>query len=247
MKEELLKIAQESLSDDEVSKIVKDKFKKAFADAVDSAFSWGAVKDTIKSKITEVMVPYIEKRDFSEFLPKLDTVLTELVNSDACIGNKQILENFKDLMTEPDVKEIKLTDLFSAWIKFCEKEIDTDNLEICYDDGVSYCPVECTMQYEEEDKPSWSSQQRAVITFENEHDEKLNVEIPISKWVWDSGKEEPYTLTSFSDIAISSLKNLDEFQLLLLRLARAGTAIVIDKDYESGDIYPEKEPEASFS
>lgn len=247
MKEELLKIAQESLSDDEVSEIVKDKFKKAFADAVDSAFSWGDVKDTIKSKITEVMVPYIEKRDFFEFLPKLDTVLTELVNSDACIGNKQILENFKDLMTEPDVKEIKLTDLFSAWIKFCEKEIDTDNLEICYDDGVSYCPVECTMQYEEEDKPSWSSQQRAVITFENEHDEKLNVEIPISKWVWDSGKEEPYTLTSFSDIAISSLKNLDEFQLLLLRLARAGTAIVIDKDYESGDIYPEKEPEASFS
>lgn len=43
MKEELLKIAQESLSDDEVSKIVKDKFKKAFADAVDNAFSWGDV------------------------------------------------------------------------------------------------------------------------------------------------------------------------------------------------------------
>lgn len=247
MKEELLKIAQESLSDDEVSEIVKDKFTKAFANAVDSAFSWGTVKDIIKSKITEVMVPYIEKYDFSEYLPKLDTVLTELVNSDACIGNKKILENFKSLMLEPDAKEIKLTDLFSAWIKWCEKEIDTDGLEIDYDDGVSYCSVECTMQYEEEDKPSWSSRQRAVITFENEHDEKLNMEIPISKWVWDSGKEEPYTLTSFSDIAISSLKNLDEFQLLLLRLARAGTAIVIDKDYESGDIYPEKEPEASFS
>lgn len=247
MKEELLKIAQESLSDDEVSEIVKDKFKKAFADAVDSAFRWGDVKDTIKSKITEVMVPYIEQHDFSEYLPKLDTVLTELVNSDACIGNKKILENFKELMTEPEQREIKLTDLFKAWIKYCEKEIDTDDLEICYDDGVSYSPVECTMRYEEEDKPSWSSRQRAVITFENEHDEKLNAEIPISKWVWDSGEEEPYTLTSFSNIAISSLRNLDEFQLLLLRLARAGTAIVIDGEYDSGDIYPEKEPEASFS
>lgn len=247
MKEELLKIAQESLSDDEVSEIVKDKFKKAFSDAVDSVFSWGAVKDTIKSKITEVMVPYIENRDFSEYLPKLDTVLTELVNSDACIGNKKILENFKVLMTEPDAKEIKLTDLFNAWIKWCEKEIDTDGLEIDYDDSPSYCSVECIMRYEEEDKPSWSSIQRAVITFENEHDEKLNVEILISKWVWDSGEEEPYTLTLFSDIAISSLKNLDEFQLLLLRLARAGTAIVIDEEYDSGDIYPEKEPEASFS
>lgn len=247
MKDELLKIAQESLSDDEVSEIVKSKFKKAFEDAVDSAFRWGDAKKAIEKKITEVMVPYIERRDFSEYLPKLDTILTELINSDTCIGNKQILENFKNLMTEPDAKEIKLTDLFEAWIKWCEKEIDTDGLEINYDDGVSYCSVECTMRYEEEDKPSWSNTQRAVITFENEHDEKLNVEIPISKWVWDSGKEEPYTLTSFSDIAISSLKNLDEFQLLILRLARAGTAIIIDEEYDSGDIYPEKEPEASFS
>lgn len=247
MKEELLKIAQESLSSEEVEKIVKEKFMKAIEDSVENAFRWGDAKKAIESKITEVMVPYIEKRDFSEYLPKLDTVLTELVNSDACIGNKKILENFKSLMTEPEQKEIKLTDLFKEWIKHCEKEIDTDDLEICYDDGVSYCPVECTMRYEEEDKPSWSSMQRAVITFENEHDEKLNVEIPISKWVWDYGKEEPYTLTSFSNIAISSLRNLDEFQLLLLRLARAETAIIIDEEYVSGDIYPEKEPEASFS
>lgn len=246
MKEELLKIAQESLSSEEVEKIVKEKFEKAVADAVESAFSWGDAKEALKKKITEVMVPYIEKYDFSKYLPKLDTVLTELVNSDTCVGNKQILENFRGLMTEPDKKEIKLTDLFSAWIEQCEKDIETDGLEIDYDDGVSYCSVECTMRYEEEEKPSWSSLQRAVIIFENEHDEKLNVEIPISKWVWDSGREEPYTLTSFSNIAISSLRNLDEFQLLLLRLARAGTAIIIDKEYDDGEIHPEKEPEASF-
>ena len=102
------------------------------------------------------------------------------------------------------------------------------------------------MQFEIQDKPSWSSHQRAVITFENEHDEKLNVEIPVSKWVWDNGKEEPYTLTIFRDITISSLKRLDEFQLLLMRLARAGTSIIIDREYKEGEIYPEKEPEASF-
>lgn len=247
MKDELFKIAQASLSDDEVSEIVKSKFKKAIEDAVDNAFRWGDARKAIEKKITEAMIPYIEQFDFSEYLPKLDTILTELVNSDTCIGNKKILENFKNLMMEPDVKEIKLTDLFSAWIKQCEKEIDTYGLEICYDDGVSYRSVECTMRYEEENKPSWSSMQRAVITFENEHDEELNMEIPISKWAWKSSKEEPYTLTSFSDIAISSLKNLNEFQLLLLRLARAGTAIIINEEYDSGDIYPEKEPEASFS
>ena len=247
MKEELLKIAQESLSSDEVSEIVKEKFKNALASAVEDAFRWGDAKHAIEEKVKEVMVPYIESYDFSEYLPKLDSVLTEIVNSDFCMGNRKILENFKDLMTNPTQKEIKLTDLFKAWIKQCEKDIDTDGLDINYDDDISYEFVCAEMRFELEDKPSWSSTQRGVITFENEHDEKLNVEIPVSKWIWDSGKEEPYTLSAYKNLTISSLRNLSEFEVLLLRLSRAGTAIIIDKEYDDDYIQPVKQPEASFS
>ena len=247
MKEELLKIAQESLSSDEVSDIVKEKFKNALASAVEDAFRWGDAKHAIEDKVKEVMVPYIENYDFSEYLPKLDSVLTEIVNSDFCIGNKKILENFKKLMLEPEQGEIKLTDLFKAWVKQCEKDIDTDGLDIDYDDGVYYQSVDCEMRFELEDKPSWSICQRAVITFENEHDEKLNVEIPVSKWIWNNGKEEPYTLSVYKDLMISSLRGLSEFDVLLLRLSRAGTAIIIDKECYDSYIHPEKEPEASFS
>lgn len=247
MKDELLKIAQESLSSDEVNQIVKEKFKNALSSAIEDAFRWGDAKRALENKVKEVMVPYIEKKDFSKYLPKLDSVLTELVNSDACIGNKQILENFRNLMTEPEQKEIKVTDLFKAWINQCNKNIDTDDLEICYDDRVSYSCVECEMRVEELDKPSWSSCQRAVITFENKHDEKLNIEIPIHKWVWDSGKEEPYKLSISNDVRISSLRSLNEFQILLLRLERAGTSIVIDTYCHYDEICPEAEPKASFS
>ena len=247
MKEELLKIAQESLSSAEVTAIVKDKFMKALGSAIEDAFRWGDAKHAIEDKVKEVMVPYIEQYDFSEYLPKLDSVLTEIVNSDFCIGNKKILENFEKLMLEPEQKEIKLTDIFKAWVKQCEKDIDTDGLDIDYDDGVSYQSVDCEMCFELEDKPSWSSCQRAVITFENEHDEKLNVEIPVSKWIWNNGKEEPYTLSVYKDLMISSLRGLSEFDVLLLRLSRAGTAIIIDKEYYDSCICPEKEPEASFS
>lgn len=247
MKEELLKIAQESLSSDEVSEIVKEKFKNALGSAVEDAFRWGDAKKTIEKKVKEVMVPYIENYDFSEYLPKLDSVLTEIVNSDFCIGNKKILENFEKLMLAPEQKEIKLTDLFKAWVKQCEKDIDTDGLDIDYYNGVSYQSVDCEMRFKLEDRPSWSNLQMAVITFENEHDEKLNVEIPVSKWILDSGKEEPYTLSVHKDLMISSLRNLSEFDVLLLRLSRAGTAIIIDKKYDDSYIQPEKEPEASFS
>lgn len=247
MKEELLKIAQESLSSEEVETIVREKFMKAMGDSIESAFRWGDVKNAIEKKVKEVMVPYIENYDFTEYLPKLDAVLTEIVNSDNCMAEKKILENFKALVTEPEQKEIKLTDLFKSWIKQCERDIDTDNLEIDYDDNPSYQYVECEMRFEKEDKPSWSIFQRAVIIFENEHDEKLNIEIPVSKWIHDSGKEEPYTLSIASDIQISSLRRLSDFQVLLLRLERAGTAIIIDKEYDDGEIYPDAEPEASFS
>ena len=247
MKEELLKIAQESLSSDEVTAIVKEKFMKALGSAIEDAFRWGDAKHAIENKVKEVMVPYIEQYDFSEYLPKLDSVLTEIVNSDFCIGNKKILENFEKLMLEPEQKEIKLTDLFKAWVKQCEKDIDTDGLDIDYDDGVSYQYVDCEMRFELEDKPSWSSCQRAVITFENEHDEKLNIEIPVSKWIWNNGKEEQYTLSVYKDLMISSLRGLSEFDVLLLRLSRAGTAIIIDKELDYDCIQPEAEPEASFS
>lgn len=247
MKEELLKIAQESLSSDEVSEIVKEKFMNALGGAIEDAFRWGDAKHAIEEKVKEVMVPYIESYDFSEYLPKLDSVLTEIVNSDFCIGNKKVLENFKNLMIEPEQKEIKLTDLFKAWIKQCERDIDTDDLDIDYDDSVSYQSVECEMRFELEDKPSWSSAQRAVITFENEHDENLNVEIPVSKWIWNNRNEEPYTLSVYKDLTISSLRNLSEFEVLLLRLSRAGTAIIIDKEYDDDYIQPVKQPEASFS
>lgn len=176
MKEELLKIAQESLSSEEVTAIVKEKFMNALGSAIENAFRWGDAKKAIENKVKEVMVPYIESYDFSEYLPKLDSVLTEIVNSDFCLENKKVLENFKNLMIEPEQKEIKLTDLFKAWVKQCEKDIDTDGLDIDYDDGVSYQSVDCEMSFELEDKPSWSSTQRAVITFQNEHDENLNVE-----------------------------------------------------------------------
>lgn len=245
MKDELLKIAQEALSDEEVSEIVKDKFKKTFADAVESAFKWGDAKKLIEKKITEVMVPYIENYDFSEYLPKLDSVLTELINTDACLANKHILENFKNLMLEPDEKSINLTNLFKAWIEQCQKDIETDELEINYDDGVSYCPVECEMRFETEDNLSWSCYERAKIIFENEHDEELNIEIPVLKWKND--KNKPWTLAISNDIMISSIRRLNDFQILLLRLERANTEIIIDKEYATSDIYPEKEPEASFS
>lgn len=56
MKEELLKIAQESLSSDEVSKIVKEKFMNALGGAIEDAFRWGDAKHAIEERMIIVIV-----------------------------------------------------------------------------------------------------------------------------------------------------------------------------------------------
>lgn len=247
MKNEILKIAGEVLTDEDVNEIIKEKFKDAVRDACDRAFGWGDIKRSIEKKIEEVMVPYIEEQDFSEFLPKLDTVLTDIVNSDNCIGEKKLIENFKSMMTEPEYKEIKLTDIFKKWINYCEREIDTDGLDICYDDGILYYPVECTMEFNKDEKRSWSAFKYADVAFENGHDEKLNVEILLCKYDGLTREDEGYTMSLHKSVNISSLRYISEFEILLMRLERAGTKIIIDSEFETDEIKPEEEPEASYS
>ena len=138
---------------------------------------------------------------------------------------------------------MKVTDLFDAWIAMCEKKISTTGLEVEFDDGPYYESVSCEMIIEERERSTWSSLHRAVIIFENEHDEGLNMEIPISKWDF----EKEYTLDSLGCVDIKSLRYLDEFDMLLLRLQRAGTKIIINEMEAGGEICPEEEPEASFS
>ena len=49
MKDELLKIAQEVLTEEEVQEIVKEKFKDAFKNAVGEAFRWGDAERALKN------------------------------------------------------------------------------------------------------------------------------------------------------------------------------------------------------
>lgn len=50
MKEELLKIAQECLSEEEVKEILKKKFKESIESATESAFRWGKVESALRKK-----------------------------------------------------------------------------------------------------------------------------------------------------------------------------------------------------
>ena len=61
------------------------------------------------------MTPTIERVSLDDYVVKLDAILTEIINSTNLVDNKEILGNFKSLMTEPDKDVISLKDVFEKY------------------------------------------------------------------------------------------------------------------------------------
>lgn len=224
-----------------IEKVLQEKFEKCVGDVIEDTFRWGKVKKQIEEKIESAMTIYIERNDFSEYVVKLDSVLTEVIKN-ASIDNQKLLTNFKHLMTPPEIKQIKVSELFQNWCEYVAKNVDTDGLDVNYDDGVSYEPVEVSMEVEFEEGRSWSSFEYATLRFECEHDENLNFEIKLNRW----NQKELWDINYRNDSNISSLRYLNDFSIYLMRLDQGGVKLELDQECESDEVTPEKEPEPTF-
>lgn len=239
-------VIQQKLSDGTIEKIITEKLEKGINEAMVDLFrSYGDIGTVIKDKVKEVMIPAIEKHDFSDHLVKLDLVLTEIVNTTGLQQNKEVLKNFKELMIEPEQKEMKTSELFEKWCDFVAKNVEINGLDVEYDDTPYYEAVEGTMTIEYEEGRGWSDSKKANIIFECEHDEDMNIIIPISMWdKYDHGK---WSIGYGIEPTFNSLRGMNDFEILLYRFKRAVTKLIIDDEDVSEEIQPEAEPEASFS
>ena len=236
-------VLNEKLTDGTVEKLVAKNIEQGINSALHDMFrSYGDMTKVIENKLKEVMVPYIENHDFSQYLVKIDAVLLELTKS-AIPENKVMLENFQTLM-KPAPKSIKVSELFEKWCEYAQEHIDTDDLEIDYDDEPTYENSEVSMSFEQFDKSSYSIYDYGELVFTSDHDEKLNVSISLSKWERRSNSE--WEIDKLQPIEFSSLRYADEFTVFLYTLKQADTKIELDTDYQSNEIVPNESQEASY-
>ena len=245
--EDIKRITNEIMRDGTVDKIIKDKVTKGFEDAIDSAFRWGKLKDTIEKRIEEVMIPYIEKYDMSDYIIKLDTILSDIVNCTALQDNAKILENFKSLMLEPEEKEVTLTKIFEEYKKHVAEKMDTIGREVIYDDEPYYKPMEVTAKIIEDKERSWSSFQHAVLELaaeEEDQQDRLNFSLRLSRWKGD--RHKGYDISYDVAQSVRGLRNLSDFEIYILRLARVGVKFLDDvkEDYDS--VVADNEPELTY-
>jgi len=237
------------LEDGTVEKMVSEQFENSISLAVNGLLSnYGDVTKMLQKKIKEVMIPYVESYDYSDYIVKLDAIMVEVLKS-ATLDNKKLLENFKNLLGEDEFsgrKKVNLSEIWREWQKHVVENVETDGLEVCCEDGKpEYEMVEVSLTVEEERGRSWSIFKRSEVYFECEHDEKLNVQLNLSKW--EEEKENAWSIDYKNADNINSIRNLNDFEIFLMKLNQSGVEIEIDTNYESEEITPEAEPEADWS
>ncbi len=239
-------VISKKMEDGTIEKLIGEQLEKGINKSLENLLgSYGDITKIIEGKIKEVMVSQLSSYDYSNYVIKLDYVLTEILKETA-LDHKKILENFKELMTDDEIpKQIKVSDIFEEYKKHVAKKVDTSDLEVVHDDcEPSYECVTVRMEVEFEEKRSWltSSFQHAKLIFECEEDEELNLEIKISKFM-----DYPWGIEEQPDTSIRSLRLLDKFKIYILKLYQKRTKIEIDQeDLWDDEVQPEKEPELDF-
>ena len=118
------------LDGDTVNKVIEDCMRESIEKAINRSFEYGELADAISKKIKSILVPYIENCNISELNIKLDTILTDIVNSTTLVENKKILENFRGLMTEIPEKTVSLEDIFEVYCNDMAKNVNTVGMSV---------------------------------------------------------------------------------------------------------------------
>ena len=231
-----------------VEQLIAEKLEKGIASALDSVFGYnGIAKKAVEEKVKEIMVPVIERHDFNKYIVKLDDCLSEIVNSTNLIDNKKILENFQELMKEPEKKEIRLSEIFEQYCKHVAANVDTSSLETDCEDGEPYYEhVTATLEVEHKDK-GWfkSDYDDCYACFKCEEDENLNCQISLYK---KTSSDKWTILKGVDSIDICSLRLVSQFEILLSKINRGYVNIIMDTEDESDDdIELDEKPEWSLN
>ena len=246
--EDIKRITDECLSDGTIDEILRKKIVAGFEGAISDSFKWGELNKAIQTKVKSVLVPYIENYDMSEYIVKLDTVLTDIINNTMLVDNKTLLENFKSLMTEPNRETITVSELFDIYNKWVAKDIETSGRDVDFESSTpQYVSIETNVNFEEEEQRRWSSFTYGTLELtvdEDDKEETFNRCIRLSRW--NDDKKEGWNINYSMPSDLNSLRNMNDFDIFMMTLERARVRIILDVKYDSEEVTPDTEPEPTY-
>lgn len=251
--EDIKRINDEMMIDGTIDNIIREHLTKAYADAIDHAFRWGNLKEVIEKRLEEILIPAIEQSDLSDYVVKLDEVLTSIIHETALPDHKRLLEHFNTIVCQKLPKTITLEEILDKYAEFCAEELECYNREVNTDDREpSYESCEIRVSVEDNDYYGRFSNDYALLLCEigedesDENKEKLNRRARLTHYSWE--KEEGYRIVYGGATDITSLKHMPDFDVWLLALSQNGTRVIAERgDFESDEFEPNAQPECTWS
>lgn len=239
-------VIAKKLEDGTIENLIAEQLEKGVKNALENLFrSYGDVTKIIEEKVKSVMVPYLESYDYSKYITKLDSVLVDVLKSSA-LENKQLLENFKYLMSTGEFgKTIKVSEIFEKWSEYVSLNVETDGLKIDYDDKPTYENVEVRLEVEHSEDRPWSDFKHAALVFECDHDENMNFTVRIHRW--EKFDKDKWTIDYDAIHDLKSLRRLNELDIFMMKLSQNGTKLILDVESDCDEVEVKAEPEATFS
>ena len=173
LEEDLKNVVSEVMEDGTIHKMLKERVIQGFEKAIDDSFKWGELNKAITTKVKEILVPFVESYDMSDYITKMDTILVDIIEHTTLNDNKAMLENFKSLMLEPESKTIKLSEIFKVYKEYVEENMETFGREIEYDcDEPEYAPMSVRAYVDFEKNRGWSYFEYCVIELTTEEEDQ---------------------------------------------------------------------------
>lgn len=238
---DILRITEEVMTDGTIEKIMRDKITEGFERAIDSSFHYGELSRAIDGRVKEALVPYIERYDMSQYVIKLDEVLSQIVEQTALVDNRRILDNFKNLMIEPVEKTVTLKQVFDRYCKYVADNASTENLEII--DG-SYEYVYPSAEIIEEEIHYSRHFHYATLVLTTEDQEDLSFQVRLSKWT--EKIKDGYEFRYDANPELTSLSTMNDFEVYLCALSRSGVVITWESRTIDYPVELNKEPELDY-
>lgn len=244
--EEVVRIASDVLASGEIEKIMREKIRKGFEDAIDSAFSWGELKKAIEARVKETLVPYVEQYDMGHYIVSLDEMLSQVVEQSVASDNKRLLENFGHLMIPAVEDSISLDDLFSRYCDYVASHVDTSELEVNTDDEPTYESVTAVAEVVKDERPySFSSSfEYANLYLHIEDSDDLCFNIRLARW--EREKEKGFEIRYDTEPSIAGLSRMSDFDVFLHSLQMARVRLTYEDDRLEESVEPDQKPEVCF-
>ncbi|WP_253200717.1 hypothetical protein [Clostridium sp. CF012] len=226
-------IIGKKLEDGTIEKLVSEQLELGIKRSLEDILGhYGDVTKIIEKKIKEVMIPYLESYDYSQYIVKLDSVLVDVLK-DSTLENRKLLENFKELMTiEENLKDIKITQIYKKWCEYCTEKIDSEKID-GYDYEGGYINTSLDV---EEVSSDWSNYEKHIVRFECEEDKDLNIEFILTRW---KEFDKTHRLDWKKTNELSSLKHLNKFDMFMMKIDQAFSKIEIDDSSTNDEIFIE--------